>query len=457
VNGDGYDDLVIGAYGADPNGLARAGASYVVFGSNFNGAVSHPGSAQADSLLGGAGADRLLAMRGNDTLAGRGGADVLHGGPGVDVADYTASPQAVQVDLSSGLGLGGDAQGDQLSAIENLWGSAGNDTLSGDALANALDGGTGNDTLLGRAGSDNLSGGAGFDRLEGGAGDDTLRGAENADTLLGGDGNDLLGGGKGVDSLDGGAGDDTLSGAAGADILIGGDGLDLVDYSAATDAVVVDLTIVGVPQLISALQSSDSLSGIERVRGSNLADSLTGDATNNQLFGLPGHDTLVGNEGFDTLDGGDGNDLLVGGANADMLLGGAGNDTLGGGKGVDTMNGGDGDDWLTGALGSDLLTGGAGADRFVFNATVNGTNNIDTLTDFESGFDQIHLGASVFTALAPQTGQQLGIGNHLLYDNATGILSYDADGAGPGAPLAFAILGVGSHPDTLGNDFLIVN
>jgi hypothetical protein len=31
VNGDGFDDIIIGAYGADPNG-ANSGASYVVFG-----------------------------------------------------------------------------------------------------------------------------------------------------------------------------------------------------------------------------------------------------------------------------------------------------------------------------------------------------------------------------------------------------------------------------------------
>src|SRR4028118_314756 len=34
VNGDGFDDLIIGANGADPNGTSNAGKSYVVFGSN---------------------------------------------------------------------------------------------------------------------------------------------------------------------------------------------------------------------------------------------------------------------------------------------------------------------------------------------------------------------------------------------------------------------------------------
>ena len=32
VNGDGFDDIIVGAYGADPNGHSRAGATYIVFG-----------------------------------------------------------------------------------------------------------------------------------------------------------------------------------------------------------------------------------------------------------------------------------------------------------------------------------------------------------------------------------------------------------------------------------------
>ena len=32
VNGDGFDDILIGAYGADPGGDSFAGESYVVFG-----------------------------------------------------------------------------------------------------------------------------------------------------------------------------------------------------------------------------------------------------------------------------------------------------------------------------------------------------------------------------------------------------------------------------------------
>ena len=38
VNGDGFDDIVIGAHRADPNG-GSSGSSYVVFGANFTGGI----------------------------------------------------------------------------------------------------------------------------------------------------------------------------------------------------------------------------------------------------------------------------------------------------------------------------------------------------------------------------------------------------------------------------------
>ena len=39
VNGDGFDDLIIGAYGAAPGGRFGAGESYVIFGGNFTGVI----------------------------------------------------------------------------------------------------------------------------------------------------------------------------------------------------------------------------------------------------------------------------------------------------------------------------------------------------------------------------------------------------------------------------------
>ena len=90
---------------------------------------------------GGAGGDddTLIGGEGNDTLIGGAGADSLDGGAGIDTADYSGSESGVTVDLSAGTGTGGDAEGDTLTSIENVTGSAHNDTLTGDAGANTLE------------------------------------------------------------------------------------------------------------------------------------------------------------------------------------------------------------------------------------------------------------------------------------------------------------------------------
>ncbi len=396
---------------------------------------------------------------------------------GHDIVDASGSGFGWTISFAAGGDtVGGALRSDELAlssptslywlmgAMEDVVGSEQGDNISGNSLGNYLSGNDGNDSISGGGGSDSMEGGAGNDTLDGGvgadsltggAGNDTLRGADNADTLLGGDGDDSLAGGKGQDSVNGGDGNDTLSGGVGNDVLIGGNGTDRVDYSLATDAVTVNLNIAGVAQLVSALQSSDTLSGIEQVVGGNLGDTLTGDLNANLLMGLLGNDTLMGNEGFDTLDGGDGNDLLAGGNNADSLLGGLGNDTLGGGKGVDTLDGGEGNDLLNGTLGADLLTGGNGADTFFFNSILGG-GNIDTITDFVSGVDVVQLSAAIFGAFNTQIGQAIGTSANLSYDDATGVLAYDADGAGGNAPLAFAILGTSLHPALGLSDFLVV-
>ncbi|MFB6463390.1 M10 family metallopeptidase C-terminal domain-containing protein [Bradyrhizobium tunisiense] len=53
--------------------------------------------------------------------------------------------------------------GDARSYIDNATGGSGNDTLVGNAIANALNGGGGNDTIVGGAGNDGINGGSGSD------------------------------------------------------------------------------------------------------------------------------------------------------------------------------------------------------------------------------------------------------------------------------------------------------
>jgi glucose/arabinose dehydrogenase len=188
---------------------------------------------QADILRGLAGNDMLFGGSGNDTLEGGAGADTLIGGPGIDTADYSTSPAGVNVNLLTGLGAGSDAQGDILGGIENIVGSAFNDTLTGDGGTNALVGGAGADTLIGGPGIDtadyststaavsvNLLTGVGSG---GDAQGDILTGIENivgsdhADTLTGDNGPNAIVGGLGDDTLDGGRGHDTLTGGPGTD------------------------------------------------------------------------------------------------------------------------------------------------------------------------------------------------------------------------------------------------
>ncbi len=298
------------------------------------------GSDSNDTLIGNSEANILLGLGGHDTLSGGAGADTLDGGVGMDTADYSASDAAVNVNLATGAGLSGHAEGDSLISIENVTGSAHADTLTGDDQNNVLLGLGGNDMLSGGAGADTLDGGEGVDTADYSASDaavtvnlatgaglgghaegdslisiENVTGSAHSDSLTGDDQNNVL---LGL------GGNDTLSGGAGADTLDGGEGVDTAVYSASDAAVTVNLaTGAG----LGGHAEGDSLISIENVTGSAHSDSLTGDDQDNVLSGLGGNDTLVGGAGADYLDGGLGDDLLVGGMD-DTLKGGSGFDTF---------------------------------------------------------------------------------------------------------------------------------
>jgi Ca2+-binding RTX toxin-like protein len=326
--GAGGADLLIGGPGIDTADYSSSGAAVLVNlqagadaqGAMLSGIENVIGSAFADTLTGDSNANTLTGGAGNDTLAGGGGADALIGGPGTDTADYSSSSAAVNVNLQSGVGSGGDAQGDTLSGIENVVGSAFNDVLTGDGNANTLTGGAGNDTLAGGIGADALNGGAGSDTADystsgaavsvnlqtgsssgGDAQGDTLNSIEN---VIGSAFADMLTGDSNANTLTGEAGNDTLVGGPGTDLLIGGPGTDTADYSSSGVAVLVNLQA-------GADAEGDMLSGIENVVGSAFSDTLTGDSNANTLAGGAGNDTLIGGLGNDTLDGGRGMDTAV--------------------------------------------------------------------------------------------------------------------------------------------------
>ena len=142
------------------------------------------GTAGDDTLTGTAAADTLDGLGGNDVLIGGAGADTLIGGSGADTASYANAPAAVIANMTTPGSNTGHAAGDTYNGIENLTGSAFNDTLTGDANANTLEGGAGTDTLVGNDGNDILIGGAGGDILNGGNGIDTASYATATATVV---------------------------------------------------------------------------------------------------------------------------------------------------------------------------------------------------------------------------------------------------------------------------------
>jgi Ca2+-binding RTX toxin-like protein len=207
--GDVYDDSINGAIG-------------------FAGDTTFWGRSSGEIFIGNTGADTFMTSNGNDIYDGR---------TGTDTVNYFADTGADHtVNLQTNVNTGGFAQGDKLFAIENVIGSTGKDTFTGNlTVGTTLDGKGGDDTLTGGNLADTLLGDDGNDTLTGSDGNDTLSGGAGNDSLLGGKDNDTLTSGIGVDTLNGGDGNDTLDFRAlnvdanlNGDSAIGGQGADII-------------------------------------------------------------------------------------------------------------------------------------------------------------------------------------------------------------------------------------
>ena len=448
--GNGTDTLIGGA-GDDL--LEGGGDSDSLYGGDGNDSAA--GAGGNDLLSGGLGNDTLLGDAGNDVLVGGAGADSLAGGDGIDTADYSGSTSGVSIDLVSGVGTLGDAEGDRLSGIENLLGGSGNDVLRGNGDANllqgnagkdSLSGGAGNDTLDGGLGDDSLSadagddslagqdghdsmwGGAGNDSLEGGAGNDSLEGDDGDDRIVGEDGDDRLSAGSGNDQLWGGNGNDYFWGGAGDDHFEGGAGNDTFEGTTGNDSIFAqdgdDKAYGGAGNdYFEGGAGNDSIFGQEGTdhayggagndyfEGGIADDTLEGDDGADSLYGEDGDDRLGGGKDGDLLVGGNGNDRLWGGADADTLWGGAGNDLVYGHDGADQAYGGAGNDYFEGGAGNDTLEGDAGDDILEGgdgNDTLAGGQGKDLITG-GAGADnyrwQRDYGADVFTDAGADAGE----------------------------------------------------
>ena len=440
----------------DTLGIAYGAIIENVTGTSFSDVIS--GNAAANALLGGAG---------NDTLAGGQGNDTIDGGIGTDIVVLAGARSAYSVTLPNAteVVLTGNGQTVTARDAEQFKFTDGTKTLN-ELIGNVAT--SGPDQITGTAESDSINALAGNDRVFG----------------LGG--NDTLIGGAGIDTLDGGLGNDIFDVDVVGDVIVEAlnDGTDLVRVN------LISGTYTLADNVENAIVTSTAAAGIT---GNGLDNLLTGNAMANTLTGGVGNDTLDGAAGGDRLVGGAGDDkyivnmasdviveaVLEGSDSVDVsftaagtyvlsanvesalitnalnvnLTGNADNNLLTGGDGANLLSGLAGNDTLIGGLGKDTLTGGAGLDRFVF-STTRSAGNVDTITDFQSGVDVIALSASLYSGLGP-AGSMVGLSANLMYNSATGALSYDADGAGGVASVQIAVLGTSTHP-TVAIDFLLI-
>jgi Ca2+-binding RTX toxin-like protein len=230
---------------------------------------------------------------------------------------------------------------------------------------------------------------SGNDTLSGGANNDLVNGGDGTDTLTGDADNDTLNGGAATDSLDGGGGSDTYvfsgSAALGSDTVTEAANLDtdVLDFSGLASALTLNISLTGVRTVAGALLSLNLTNGagIENVIASSVgtyADGITGNARNNRI---------EGNAGADTIRGDQGNDTLFGGAGLDSMFGELGNDELHGGDDRDILVG---DSSTLGAMGNDTLYGDAGNDDLFGDMNVSASSYGNS---YGSGLDELHGGA----------------------------------------------------------------
>jgi Ca2+-binding RTX toxin-like protein len=405
VNGDGFDDLIIGAYGADPNGIGDAGQSYVVFGSNsgfgagldlsalngsngfaINGIAADDGSGFSVSSAGDVNGDGF-----DDLIIGTQRAD----GNGI----YSAGQSYVVFGSNSGFTAGLD-----LSTLNGSNGFAINGIAERDYSGRSVS----------SAGDVN---GDGFDDLIIGA-----RGADPNGISEAGQSYVVFGQGTTPTNQPPVANTDSATTAQNTAVTIAASTLlandtdangDILGLTGVSNAVNGSVTfsngnVIFTPSTNFTGNASFNYSISDGKSGTSSA--LVSVAVGGTQTGGSGNDTLTGTFGNDSLNGGNGNDSLIGNAGNDTLIGGNGDDFLVGSAGNDLLNGGNGSDTLRGGLGNDTLIGGLGPDVFVF-AALEGT---DTITDFSLGSDKIGLTGGLTFGNLSFSGNQIRIGSDVL-------------------------------------------
>jgi Ca2+-binding RTX toxin-like protein len=148
-----------------------------------------------------------------------------------------------------------------------------------------------------------------------------------------------------------------------------------VAYNLTTTISTSDLSYIRVTvPSITLTNSDDAFDAPVQIYGTDGIDYLSGNNGDDRLYGLGNMDEILGGRGNDRvygdydddfLYGGDGNDWVYGGYDDDLCNGGAGDDEIYGEAGSDSLEGGTGNDYLDGGTGADTMVGGIGNDTYI--------------------------------------------------------------------------------------------
>ena len=432
-----------------------------------------------DAIVGGYGDDVLVGGLGNDHFEDLGGYDIYRFGIG-DGQD-TITDSAGSIHFEDGIDQNGitfSREGNDLVARVD----ASNDSIRiNDWLSN-----------WGQIDSFNFANGAQLGASEvraklnassdseiiyGSPGDDALTGTEKNSSIYGREGNDILSGGAGDDSLYGEAGDDVLDGGTGRDWLYGGVGENTylmtsgmgLDHAIgqsltlANDTVVFaagirpeDVSVqlgerdtwnqqpgdIGYIELVIGIGGNDALvlrnenwddlgrGAIQHFRFENGTEWSLAELVARADDGVMGYQdrywgettTLLGSQADDSIYDYSGQSLQVQArGNDDYISLSAGNDIVSAGTGDDRIYSGQGEDLVAGEMGDDRIDTGDGDDVVVFNYG----DGQDTLSTGQ-GLDTISFGVSVapsmLSAMLDRYGRVVlvidnGLGGSITLDN----------------------------------------
>jgi Ca2+-binding RTX toxin-like protein len=550
VNGDGIDDVIVGAFRGDDGG-ASAGEAYVIYGTAdstrarvdlsdlsandgfvIQGDRPHNNAGYSVSVAGdvnGDGIDDVIigARKGGGGPYGPGEAYVIYGAAGsarvrVDLTDLSANDGfVIQGDKSFdnagfSVSAAGDVNGDGIDdvIVGAPYGDDGGPAAGEAYVIYGIDEITRervyltdlspNDGFIiqgdGSFGQAGFSVSAAGDVNDDGI-DDVIVGAPRANPGSNGGaayvvyGFTSLIGSPQNDTLYGDADDNVINGVAGADLMVGNAGSDRFIVDDLGDQVVESRNWAGTDTVISSVDFSMGPQHIEDLHltgsavtgiGNGLMNTLIGSTQDNILDGGRNADILIGADGNDTYFVQDTGDVVIEERNegtndvvksrvsytlADNLeqlhlltrnnIDGTGNELRN--KLVGNMS----DNVLNGGGARDILQGQGGADTFVFD-TYAVALETDRIVDFTTGEDKIALDFGLGAAgvlsedaflLANGSNASAdralyGDEDRVIYDATSGKLWIDTDGSG--AEKTWLIATLLNRADLTADDFILL-